>query len=131
MKELKEKFEEIIIHTPLPKSADTLTTNQLFDLKLYVLDVLSQAYAIDRYEWIPVEKALRIVDDLTEEEIKQVALLRGYRSDFLNLAEGKELAECYNENRRYLKTFSLSEVRWVLMEYLKSIGIEPPKRPTK
>jgi len=69
---------------------------------------------------------LRPIDSFTDAEIRHVALLRGYKFDFLNSAEGADLQGCYKEVRSYLKSYAPHEVRFCLVEYLKSIGVAVP-----
>lgn len=69
---------------------------------------------------------LRSNDQLTDAQLLEIAVLRGYRKDHLQLVEGKELKEILSENRRYLITFNYNEVRVCIVDYLRLNGFIVP-----
>jgi len=69
---------------------------------------------------------LRSVDQLTDTQLLEIAVLRGYRKDHLDVVEGKELKEILGENKRYLSTFDYKEVRLCIVDYLRLNGFITP-----
>lgn len=66
---------------------------------------------------------LRGVDKLTDIEILEIAILRGYRKDHLDVIDGKELKEIIKEVRTYLSNYVYSEVRLCIIDYLRLHGV--------
>jgi len=77
-------------------------------------------------KWMNHYLLLRSVDQLTDTQLVEIAGLRGYRKDHLDVVEGKELKEILGENKRYLGTFDYKEVRLCIVDYLRLNGFITP-----